>query len=247
MRSLFSRKRLLFVDDEPSIRETLSAILRRYGFIVHLAANLSEAFDEIQKHEFDLLLSDLNIAHEGDGYQVIRAMRKTCPSCVNIILTGHPDVRSAVEGIHQAIDDYIIKPVQPEDVVALLAEKLVRRCKGKVLTASYDEPIQRTWRIVLEARGYEAVSPVGFEASIKAFREESPDVFVLGRSVPPEDRARLVSEIRAYSRSPIISVGQAADRAPADGADFHVDPDPDIVLRLIGDLLRKFVFPRAIA
>ena len=247
MPSVFTRKRLLFVDDEPGIRETLSAVLRRYGLIVHVAANLSEAFDEIQKYEFDLLLSDLNIEHERDGYQVIRAMRKTNPNCINIILTAHPDVSSAVEGIHQAIDDYIIKPAYPEEIVAMLAEKLVRRCKGKVLTVSYDEPVQRTWRMLLEARGYQVLSPVGFESSIEAFKGENPDVFVLGRSVPPEDKERLVTEIRAYSGSPIISVEYMADTAPADGADFHVAPDPEIVLRLIGDLLRKFVFPRAIA
>lgn len=233
-------KRLLFVDDERAIRETLSTILQRYGFVVRLAATTSEAFEEIQKHEFDVLLCDLNIDREGDGYNVIRAMRKVNPNCVTVILTGYPDVRSAVEGIHEGIDDYIVKPAKADELVALLADRLAARLrKGKVLTISYDEPVQNTWRLLLESRGYDVVSPIGLEASLKACKEEEPDVFVLGRSVPAADRAKLVSAFRASSNSPIISVTNNTDEA-ADGADFHVVPDPEAVLRVIADLRSKF-------
>src|ERR1700676_5270546 len=69
-----TRKRLLFVDDEPAIRKTLSVILARYGFAVTVAGTVAEAIDEIKTKEFDLLLSDLNIDREGDGYEFFRAM-----------------------------------------------------------------------------------------------------------------------------------------------------------------------------
>jgi CheY-like chemotaxis protein len=69
-----SGKRLLFVDDERGI---LSIILRRYGFIITLAATVEQALEQIRTQEFDLLLCDLNIEHERDGYTVVRAMRET--------------------------------------------------------------------------------------------------------------------------------------------------------------------------
>jgi DNA-binding NtrC family response regulator len=122
-------KRLLFVDDENAIRETLSIILRRYGFIVTLAATVAKANEEIEKQEFDVLLCDLNIERESDGYEVIRAMQKINPNCATIVLTGFPAIESAVEGIRLGIDDYLIKPATTDALVALLAEKLAARKK----------------------------------------------------------------------------------------------------------------------
>lgn len=123
-------KRLLFVDDERGIRETLSIILLRYGFTVALAATVGEALEQIRTQQFDLLLCDLNIEGERDGYTVIRAMRETNPKCINIVLTGYPDEKSAEEAIQLGIDDYIAKPTSADAIVAMLAEKLVTKKKA---------------------------------------------------------------------------------------------------------------------
>jgi|SRR5581483_3725857 DNA-binding NtrC family response regulator len=120
-------KRLLFVDDEASIRATLPLILRSRGFDVEVAASVREAFDAIQQHTFDILLSDLNIAEAGDGYLVVRAVRESNPRCVAIILTGYPAFESAVEGIHHEIDDYIVKPADIDVLVATVERKLASR------------------------------------------------------------------------------------------------------------------------
>jgi DNA-binding NtrC family response regulator len=122
-----SRKRILFVDDEPAIRLTLSAILQRYGYMVTLAATVTQALDEIKTQEFDLLLCDLNIDGVRNGLEVIRAMQKIDPNCVKIILTGHPDLQSEEEGIRLGVDEYIAKPAGVDMLVALLAENLAVR------------------------------------------------------------------------------------------------------------------------
>jgi two-component system response regulator HydG len=126
-----SHKRILFVDDEPAIRATLAIILRRYGFIVSVASTVAEALEAINTQEFDLLLSDLNIESERDGYTVIQAMRQVNPNCINIVLTGYPDEESAAEGIRLGIDDYIAKPANADALVAMLAEKLSARKKAQ--------------------------------------------------------------------------------------------------------------------
>ena len=115
------------MDDEPSIRETLPIILRRYGFTVTVASTVVEALEEIAAHEFDLLLCDLNIEGERDGYQVVHAMREVNPHCVTIILTGYSDRESEDEGFRLGIDEYIAKPANIDTLVALLAEKLAAR------------------------------------------------------------------------------------------------------------------------
>jgi len=123
-------KRILFVDDEPGIRTTLALILRRYGFAVTVVSTVGEALEQIKKQQFDLLLSDLNIESERDGYTVIRAMRQVNPDCINIVLTGYPDEESAAEGLKLGIDDYIAKPANADALVAMLAEKLTARKKA---------------------------------------------------------------------------------------------------------------------
>ena len=125
------RKRLLFVDDERGIRETLSVILLRNGFTVTLAANVQQALKQIEAQEFDLLLCDLNIEQKRDGYTVVRTMREVNPRCITIILTGYPDMETAIEGIHLGVVDYITKPTNADELVALLTEKLAARQLAK--------------------------------------------------------------------------------------------------------------------
>jgi len=72
-------RRILFVDDEPGIRVTLSAILQANGFQVTSAATVAEALREINSQTFDALISDLNIGEPGDGFTVVSAMRRTQP------------------------------------------------------------------------------------------------------------------------------------------------------------------------
>ncbi len=120
-------KRLLFVDDDRAIRETLAIILGRYGFTVTAAASVSEALDEIRKQQFDILLCDLNIGKAKDGYEVVSAMRAIDPDCVAVMLTAFPDMESAIDGIRHGVDDYIIKPSTADELIASLATSLDKR------------------------------------------------------------------------------------------------------------------------
>jgi two-component system, NtrC family, response regulator AtoC len=117
----------LFVDDEDGVRTTLPRILQGQGFDVKTAASVPEALQSIRSHEFDLLVSALNICKPHDGYAVVRAMRLVNPRCVAVILTTYPDFCRAVEGIQYDIDDYFVKPVDVDALVATLQIRLVAR------------------------------------------------------------------------------------------------------------------------
>ncbi len=105
-----SRKRILFVDDEPSIRLTLPQVLQEYGFEVKTAASVADALAEINSSRFDVLLSDLNISEEGDGFRIVSAMRRLQPRCITVVLTGYPAFETAVQALRQQVDDYVVKP-----------------------------------------------------------------------------------------------------------------------------------------
>jgi DNA-binding NtrC family response regulator len=119
-----SRKRLLLVDDEPSIRLTLSPILQHCGFEVTTADSVAEAVNRIEETAFDVLLSDLNIGEEGDGFLVVKAMRQRQPQCIALILTGYPAFESAQLAIRHQVDEYMVKPADIDVLVRTINHKL---------------------------------------------------------------------------------------------------------------------------
>jgi DNA-binding response OmpR family regulator len=119
--------KLLFVDDEPGIRLTLSAILERDGFQVTVAATVAEALALITAQKYDILISDLNIGQPSDGFTVVSAMRRTQPEAITIILTGYPAFESALRAIQEQVDDFITKPADLAELVANLHQRLERR------------------------------------------------------------------------------------------------------------------------
>lgn len=118
------RKRILVVDDEAGIRLTLPLILGKYGFEVTSAATVADAVKEIEAHQFDALLSDLNLPRPNEGFDVIRAMRRHQPGCVNFVLTGYPGDASAEAAIEQHVAHYFTKPVDMTELVGIILDKL---------------------------------------------------------------------------------------------------------------------------
>jgi len=122
-------RRLLFVDDEPGIRQTLPPILEMHSFEVTSCATVAEALQEITKREFDVLISDLNIGEPGDGFTVVSAMRRVHPKCRTFIITGYPAFETALVAIRAQVDDYIVKPANIPDLISTIEATLESESK----------------------------------------------------------------------------------------------------------------------
>lgn len=136
---------ILMVDDEASIRLTLSTLLRRAGYDVSTAENGPEAITLLEQQAFDLLLVDLKMPGM-DGMQVVAAARQRQADIAIIVLTGHGSLESAVEGLHQGIFDYLLKTTAPPQVIervqaalAARAQKLRERSLLDVVGAAVQE------------------------------------------------------------------------------------------------------------
>src|SRR2546425_4405079 len=122
-----NRPRVLFVDDEPSIRLTLPPVLQEAGFEVRVSESVPDALFEINTNPYDVLISDLNIGEDGDGFLVVSAMRHVQPGCTNFILTGYPAFETALQAIHNQVDDYLVKPVEVGSLIKSVRDKVESR------------------------------------------------------------------------------------------------------------------------
>jgi two-component system response regulator RegA len=118
------QKRVLLVDDDPTIRIVSSQILTRRGFQVKVAATVAEALTLVTAEKFDALVSDLDIGEPGDGFTVVSAMRRVQPEAVTVILTGYPAFEAALRAIHEQVDDFLTKPTDFEQLVSILGNNL---------------------------------------------------------------------------------------------------------------------------
>src|SRR6476646_3148086 len=99
-------------------------ILERHGFDVASVSSVADALMQISAVTYDVLLTDLNIHSEGDGFLVITAMRRAQPRCKNFILTGFPGLENAIRAIQNQVDDYFTKPTDVNEIVAKIKARL---------------------------------------------------------------------------------------------------------------------------
>jgi DNA-binding response OmpR family regulator len=119
--------RILLVDDDDGVRESLKEVLEMNQFHVTTAANVPEAIHLIDTDSFDVLLSDLHMPGAGDGFTVISAMRHKSPNAITLLFTGYPALQEAMKAILLQADEILVKPMPIPKMVALIRERLDRR------------------------------------------------------------------------------------------------------------------------
>jgi DNA-binding response OmpR family regulator len=122
------RGRILVVDDEELVRLTLVEILRLEGYQVSAVENGPSALELINDDNFDLILLDLKMPGMS-GVEVMRAARQLAPEMQIILLTAHGSLETAIEAIHHEVHDYILKPVDHEELLNSISKGLARRAE----------------------------------------------------------------------------------------------------------------------
>jgi DNA-binding response OmpR family regulator len=117
---------ILIVDDENSLRLSLSLILQKENYHVETAANAKDALDYLKIHVYDLMFLDLNLPGMS-GIDLLVKVRKQFPYMPVLILTAHAALESAIQAVRLGARDYLIKPVEPVLILTRVAEILAER------------------------------------------------------------------------------------------------------------------------
>jgi DNA-binding response OmpR family regulator len=119
--------RVLLVDDDEAVRDMMSMTLRGKGFEVVPVASVTEALKLITAESFDVLITDLHMPNPSDGFAVVTAMRHAQPNALTLLVSGYPDVKSAMDAILLQADDIIVKPFEAGKLAAMVQQKLLTR------------------------------------------------------------------------------------------------------------------------
>jgi DNA-binding response OmpR family regulator len=125
--------RVLLVDDDAAVRAMMNQGLERKGFDVVAAGSVTEALRRIATETFDVLITDLHMPSPGDGFTVISAMRHSQPNALTMLVSGYPDVQSAMAAILLEADEIVVKPFEIGRFTELVRERVVHRKPTKRL------------------------------------------------------------------------------------------------------------------
>jgi two-component system response regulator PilR (NtrC family) len=114
---------ILIVDDEKTIRESVSLVLDEEGYDTEMAATGDDAIKMLNESDYDVLITDLKMPGM-DGMELVKNSLKICPQTSVIIITAHASVESAIEALRMGAFDYILKPFDFDDLI-LKVQRLI--------------------------------------------------------------------------------------------------------------------------
>jgi len=109
------KKKILVVDDEEDVRETLSTVLENLDYDPYVAADGEEALETIRQKPIDIILSDLYMPGM-NGIELLKRVKSEKKSIVFLMITAHPTIETAVDAIKKGAYDYLTKPFHIEEV-----------------------------------------------------------------------------------------------------------------------------------
>lgn len=118
--------KLLIVDDELSVRDSLSKWFREEGYEIGAVENASDALTRMAEQKWDAAFVDIKM-HGTDGIELQRKMHEIDPAMVVIIMTGYASVETAVTALKNGAYDYVTKPLDPDDISHLLEKALAHK------------------------------------------------------------------------------------------------------------------------
>jgi len=117
--------RVLLVDDDPIIVDSLGEFLRLEGYDVEGVGSVDAALAAMQRQPAAIVITDVNMPSAG-GFELLRTLRERWPECVTIVITAYGTIESAVEAIKMGAYDYMTKPLADDDV-RLVVQRAVQQ------------------------------------------------------------------------------------------------------------------------
>jgi len=114
---------ILIIDDEPNLARSLGLILQHAGYVIKTAGTAQEALHMLQAGAYDLAFLDIKLPDQS-GIQLLPQIKDIYPNMPVLILTAHATLDTAIEAVRLGARDYLLKPVDPGSILALVSKIL---------------------------------------------------------------------------------------------------------------------------
>jgi len=121
-----NKGKILIVDDELSVRDSLNKWFHEEGYEVHTAEDANEALTRMAETKFDAALLDIKMRGT-DGIELQKRLHEIDPELISIMMTGYASVETAVEALKNGAYDYVTKPLDPDEISHLVKNALSHR------------------------------------------------------------------------------------------------------------------------
>lgn len=119
-------ERLLIVEDEETLCESLKRVLTREGYVVDTTNSAESAFDIFEKGFYDLIITDI-ILPGITGIELLKKVKERLPGQIVIITTAYASLETAVEALRTGAYDYVVKPVMHEEIKQIVKNALTQK------------------------------------------------------------------------------------------------------------------------
>ena len=125
--------RILIVDDDEGITSSLSMLLESEGYQTDVVHSLKDAIRKSYEDDYNLAILDIKLP-DGEGTELLKALRETSPKTMKIMLTGYPILENAVNSLNDGAVAYLIKPVDVEDLLETIKSKIEEQKAAETAT-----------------------------------------------------------------------------------------------------------------
>jgi DNA-binding NtrC family response regulator len=121
-------EKVLIVDDDRLVRDSLQSLIMNAGYVVEVAKNGEEAVNMSNKTYYNVALIDIRLP-DVNGIDLLSKMKEYIPKTRKIILTGYPDLETAINAVNRRAAGYLVKPVDPEALLKAIDEQVTEQGK----------------------------------------------------------------------------------------------------------------------
>ena len=163
---LTAQGKLLIVDDELSVRDSLAKWFHEEGYDVGTAESASEALTRLAEHSWDAALLDIKMRGT-DGIELLGRIREIDPNLVVIMMTGYASVETAVAALKSGAYDYVTKPLDPDEIAHLVKKAISHKraeqenLRLRETVAEVARPEEIVGQSAAMNRVFEAIETVG--------------------------------------------------------------------------------------
>ena len=134
-------RNILLVEDDRTFSKILEGFLSRNGFAVTVSHDVKAGLETAAENRFDLFILDYRLP-DGTGLDFLKRCGDNCHDIPSIVMTSFNDVRTAVQAMRSGAYEYIIKPVNPDELLMIINEALKKDKKGSTKTVKTKEFIE---------------------------------------------------------------------------------------------------------